>query len=90
VTREYRITSADFNNELFADDSCYLDPNDPVFALHQKTRLGGLGNTQALSDYSNSDTSAANTQLNRAKIQLDNQIKPGTPEWFALWFGNTR
>ncbi len=83
--KQYRITTQDLNQS--ADDDCYLDPNDPIHELKALAGLGGLGGEARLHEYRVSQGSNISvTGDNNGEIQRKNNIKPGTPEWFKLWF----
>lgn len=81
--RQFVITSADLNP---ADDKdCVLSPDDPIHALKPAAMLGGLGSREALAQYNN----LAKPQIvgsDNGRIQREQNIKPGTEEWFKLWF----
>ena len=51
--------------------------------LSELKRLAGI-TPQSLSNFAQSNPSYTGSQL--AKIQRENNIRPGTPEWFRLWF----
>jgi hypothetical protein len=83
--KQYRITTQDLNQS--ADDDCYLDPNDPIHELKALAGLGGLGGEARLHEYRASlGSNISVTGDNNGEIQRKNNIKPGTPEWFKLWF----
>lgn len=81
--KQYRITSEDILKS--EDNDCLLSPDDPIHELKAASQLGGLGSHEALAKY----RSAALPQIamcNKAKIQQEQNIKPGTDAWFKLWF----
>lgn len=83
--RQIRITTADL---LPAEDNdCYLAPDDPIHELKKASMMGGLGSAEALAKYNNASlpTIVGN---NNAQIMREQNIKPGTEEWFKLWFSN--
>ncbi len=80
--KQYKITS--YNLDETASDDCYLDPNDPIQELMAVKYLAGLGNQAKLQEYKGINIS--NTGNENAKIMRERNIKPGTPEWFKLWF----
>ena len=82
--KQYRITAQDVNPS--ADDDCYLAPDDPIHALMPAAMMGGLGSGQALSSYNNLQLPQVQGSDN-GRIQREQNIKPGTEEWFKLWFG---
>lgn len=50
--------------------------------LTELKKLAGLSNTNQINIGSN----VSITGMEKAKLMKDNNIKPGTPEWFQLWF----
>jgi hypothetical protein len=83
--RQYRITAADLNQD--SPDDCYLAPNDPIQELKILSGMGGLGGEARLHEYraqQGSNISVTGSELGR--IQREQNIQPGTPEWFKLWF----
>jgi hypothetical protein len=82
--KQYKITSADLNPP--EDNDCYLAPDDPIHALKPASMMGGLGSMEALMRYK-SNMSQPNIGSNKGQIQREQGIKPGTEEWFKLWFG---
>ena len=71
-------------------DDCYLAPNDPIQEIKRLQYLGGLGAEQRLAEYQatvrTSGSNITTTAAENARIQRENNIQPGTPEWFRLWF----
>jgi hypothetical protein len=55
--------------------------------------MGGLGAEARLAEY-RSTVAAANKvnngSVDKSKYMKDNNIKPGTPAWFELWFGRKK
>jgi len=92
--KQYRITSADLSKDE-ADDA-YLAPDDPINELKIVQYLAGLGSQQRLAEYkqkvadmNQQDSQGSNithTAAENARIMREQNIKPGTPEWFKLWF----
>ena len=83
--RQYRITAQDLNQTSDAD--CYLAPEDPIHELKALSGLGGLGGEARLHEYRASQGSNVSVTGNEnARIQREQNIKPGTPEWFKFWF----
>jgi hypothetical protein len=83
--KQYRITSADLNQD--SPDDCYLAPDDPIYEFKIMSSFGGLGATARLNEYRAAKLPTI-IQENRGQIQREQDIKPGTDEWFKLWFGN--
>lgn len=92
--KQYRITSENLNQDS-ADDA-YLSPDDPIHELKIVQYLAGLGSQQRLAEYRakvaemNQQTAQGSnisvTGSEKARLQRELGIKPGTPEWFRLWF----
>ncbi len=77
-----RLTSADFVpvGET-GDPDAVLDPNDPI---HELKALSGVGQRPQWKEYTGSNIS--HTANEKAQLMKKHDIKPGTPEWFKLWF----
>jgi hypothetical protein len=82
--KQYRITTQDLNPS--SADDCYLSPDDPIHALMPAAMMGGLGSAEALANYNNSQKHQV-VGSDNGRIQREQNIKPGTEEWFKLWFG---
>lgn len=85
MTLEYRITTANIIPPEDQDNA--LSPDDPAREIARLQFLGGLGNAARLKEYRAPEGSnISKTAAERvAKMKRDN-IQPGTPEWFQLWF----
>jgi hypothetical protein len=83
--KQYRITSADINPQ--SDTDCYLSPDDPIHKLMPASMLGGLGSAEALADYINANGTVI-AGSNKGQTAREQNIQPGTPEWFKHWFGS--
>ena len=86
--RQYRITSENLNQD--SGDDCYLAPEDPIHELTAAAMMGGLGAEARLAEYraKNAEANKVNNgSIDKAKYMRENNIKPGTPAWFELWFG---
>jgi hypothetical protein len=83
--KQYKITS-DHINQDSADD-CYLDPNDPIHEIKAIQHLAGLGSDARLHELkANQGSNISVTGNEKGRIQREQNIRPGTPEWFQLWF----
>lgn len=80
--KQYRITSEHLNQD--SNEDCYLAPDDPVHELKALQHLAGLGASAKLHEMRGSNISITGNENGR--IQREQNIKPGTPEWFQLWF----
>ena len=88
--KQYRITSDNIPKD--SPDDAYLSPDDPIHELKIVQYLAGLGGEARLAEY-RAHTQAINqgsnitvTAAEKARLMKENDIRPGTPEWFRLWF----
>jgi hypothetical protein len=82
--KQYRINSSNIPQD--SADDCYLAPDDPVRELKIAASLGGLGAAERLAEY-RAQQATSIVSSNKGQIQREQHIKPGTKEWFRLWFG---
>lgn len=82
--RQYKVTSQDILPDTPED--CFLAPEDPIHNLKPAAMLGGLGGQEALANYNNSLLPKIEVN-DKGRIQREQNIKPGTEEWFKHWFG---
>jgi len=87
--KQYKVTSYDINQD--SPDDCYLAPEDPIHELKALAGLGGLGGQARLEEYRAKQTGSYGQEMSaigteKSKIMRDQNIQPGTPEWFKLWF----
>jgi len=83
--QQYKFRSNDFvpEGETGIDDAV-LDVNDPI---NEMRVLAGLGNQPQWTEYKGQPGSNISaTATAKAELMKENNIKPGTPEWFQLWF----
>lgn len=87
---QYRITSDNIPQD--SPDDAYLAPSDPIHELKIVQYLAGLGGEARLAEY-RAHTKAVNQGSNitvtaneKARLMKENNIQPGTSEWFRLWF----
>ena len=85
--KQYRITVNDVIPK--SDDDCYLAPDDPIHELKAAAMMGGLGAAERLADY-RATLRQPVVGSNKGQIQREQNIKPGTDEWFKLWFGKNK
>jgi len=81
--KQYRITTQDLLPP--SDNDCFLSPDDPIHQLMAVSQLGGLGSDAALANY-NALSAPQVVGSNKGQIARELGIKPGTDEWFRLWF----
>jgi hypothetical protein len=85
--RQYRVTTTDINPQ--STDDCYLAPEDPIWDLMPASQLGGLGSDAALAQYNKLKLPNITT-TDKGQVAREQNIKPGTQEWFKHWFGDKR
>ena len=87
-----KLTSSDFYKTEDLIPEAVLDENDPLLDMQ---RLAGLTpglNTGALQEYkgegsvSTEGSNVSKTAMEKVNYQNNNNIQPGTPDWFRLWF----
>lgn len=81
--KQYRITTE--NLPKTSPEDCYLSPDDPIHEIINQSILGGLGAAARSYNLKMQNYEEFHTD-NKGKIQRENDIKPGTDEWFKLWF----
>ena len=96
--KQYRLTSSDFvpsAEESLIPDAVLHDPE--LLELHDLARmqqLAGITETYDKKAHAgNSNPSGLNSPMSimsdageKKKIEHEQNIKPGSPEWFRLWF----
>lgn len=91
--KQYRITSANLCQD--SDDDAYIAPEDPIHELKIASYLNGLGSEARLQEYRSTQRKINNTEISmsgteKRQFERDNNIRPGDPEWFQLWFGKNK
>ena len=92
--KQYRITTDNIPQDS-ADDA-YIAPNDTLNELKVIQYLAGLNAEGRLQEYRaqnaahdreiNKGSNVSLTGNEKGELMKKNNIKPGTPEWFQLWF----
>jgi hypothetical protein len=80
--KQYRVTTEHINQD--SCDDCYLAPDDPIHEIKAIQHLAGLGADARLHEMRGMNISVTGSE--NLRIERENNIKPGTPEWFKLWF----
>jgi hypothetical protein len=91
--KQFKITSEDIA-PVDEDGDTYLAPDDPAQEIRRLQFLSGLGGQHRLSEYRqqvaqsklNQGSNITVTAAENARIMREQNIQPGTPEWFKLWF----
>jgi hypothetical protein len=88
--KQYKITSENIGQD--SPDDCYLDPSDPINEIKVLQYLGGINAQGRLYEYRMKNQEKAQgsnisvTGNEKGELMKRHNIKPGTPEWFKLWF----
>lgn len=88
--KQYRIATDHLNQD--SSEDAYLAPNDPIHELKAIQYLAGLGAEARLQEYRahtkeiNKGSNISLTGMEKAELMRKHNIRPGTPEWFQLWF----
>lgn len=80
--KQYRVTTEHINQD--SSDDCYLAPDDPIHEIKAIQHLAGLGADARIHEMRGMNISVTGSE--NLRIERENNIKPGTPEWFKLWF----
>jgi hypothetical protein len=88
--KQFKITAENYNLDTNQENDCALSPDDPIHEIKALAGLGGLGGNARLQEYRLKNTSQVSnisvTAAENSRIMREQNIKPGTPEWFQLWF----
>jgi hypothetical protein len=88
--KQYKITGENYNTHNSDIDDCALSADDPIHELKALAGLGELGGQARLMEYRakglNTTENITHTAAETVRIMKEKNIKPGTPEWFQLWF----
>ena len=88
--KQFYITKENISQD--SPDDCYLAPDDPIQELKILSGLGGLNAQGRLQEYQahenaiNNGSNITVTAMEKVNMMKANDIRPGTPEWFKLWF----
>jgi hypothetical protein len=84
--KQYKITTENITTD--SPDDCYLAPDDPIHEVKIMQYLGGINAQQRLTELkaANQGSNISVTGTEKAELMRKHDIKPGTPEWFKLWF----
>ena len=93
MTNFIKLTSSNFIKTDDIIPEAVLDDNDPIHEIKRLAGLTNVGNLGKLQEYKGPESEMANqgsnpsiTAMEKIKHQNEHDIKPGTPEWFRLWF----
>lgn len=90
----FKVTAADFAPKEPTIDDAVMNEDDmnelrrlaglPVLETRDKKAHAGNNNPSGLRSPMGSNISA--TAMEKKQIEHEQKIKPGSPEWFRLWF----
>ena len=91
MSKQYSIRTQDYANSHI--EEAVLDDADPIHEIKTLAGLSSIGNLGKLQEYKSPESPMANqgsnpsiTAMEKIQYQNNNNIQPGTPEWFRLWF----
>ena len=83
--KQYRITTDNLNQST--DEDCILAADDPIQEIKSLQYLAGLGHSARLHEYKiDQGSNISVTGMEKQELEKKHNIRPGTPEWFKLWF----
>lgn len=77
--KQYRFTSADYAPHEPAIDDAVMDAED----LARLKSLAGVTEAKVMSSLG---SNISVTAMEKQRLEKEHNIKPGSPEWFKLWF----
>ena len=91
MTEHIKLTSSDFYSTEDLIPEAVLDTADPIMDLR---KLAGMeGNLGKLAEYKGygsptrlEGSNPSITAAEKINYQNTNDVQPGSPEWFRLWF----
>ena len=92
MSKELKLTASDFYSTDDLIPEAVLDAADPIQELKQLSGMERLGNQGRLQEYtgdgsvSTEGSNCSKTAMEKVDYQNSNNIQPGSPEWFRLWF----
>ena len=94
MSKELKLTASDFYTTDDLIPEAVLDANDPIQELRQLSGISltpglNVGRLQEYTEPGSVSTEGSNvskTAMEKVNYQNDNNIQPGSPEWFRLWF----
>ena len=91
ASKQYSIRTQDYTTAHI--EEAVLDAADPIHEIKALAGLTNIGNLGKLQEYKSPESPMANqgsnpsiTAMEKIQYQNNNNIQPGTPEWFRLWF----
>ena len=91
ASKQYSIRTQDYTTAHI--EEAVLNAADPIHEIKALAGLNNVGNLGKLQEYKSPESQMANqgsnpsiTAMEKIQYQNNNNIQPGTPEWFRLWF----
>ena len=90
MTKQYSIRTQDYTTSHI--EEAVLDDADPIHEIKALAGLTNVGNLGKLQEYKGPGTvntegsNISKTAMEKSNYQQENNIHPGSPEWFRLWF----
>lgn len=90
--QKFKITSKDFADKTPEIDEAVLSADDPI---HELKRLAGLPAAKSVHESATANRTGSMspvgsnisvTGMEKQRLEKEHNIKPGSPEWFRLWF----
>lgn len=91
ASKQYLIRAQDYSQESIPE--AVLDDADPIHEIKALAGLSSIGNLGKLQEYNGygsvEKTVGSNPSITaneKIEYQNNNNVQPGSPEWFRLWF----
>ena len=79
--KQYRISADSFRQSNPDIPDAYMDPAE----INNLQRLAGIDTSTPAPDFAEG-SNISKTAMEKVNLMKSNNIKPGTQEWFRLWF----
>ena len=91
MTEYIKLTSNDFYSTEDLIPETVLDVNDPIQDMRALAGISNnnIGKLQEYKGYGSVNTdggSGSRDAVEKIQYQNNNNVQPGSPEWFRLWF----
>ena len=80
--KQYKFTSSDYANTDDLLPDCVMDQQD----IDNLQVLAGIAPAKNYENQFEEGSNISKTANEKAELQRKHNIKPGTQEWFRLWF----
>ena len=91
MSEHIKLTSSDFYNTEELIPEAVLDANDPIQDMRalagiSNNNVGKLQEYKGYGSVSTEGSSGSRAAVDKIQYQHNNNVQPGSPEWFKLWF----